>query len=314
MATRYGAIASTLLAATAVGAGLYTAATAGDGRASLGLAYTRHGALITAQDAGAPDAVATVEVYPGVVGQVLTLSDGGLPQWAAGGAVITSGVDTSRPTCATSSLGAAYVATDTGVTYDCESDGASGGRWRVRSTAHLDNVGLRVAAAATTQTGTTSRLAPVVGTIVVYTRVATLPASISQHGTGNFSAGFQLEIGNTPGDRGQFSVYRTGSSPVRTDLVGASFTGGLGVVHGLALRMTASALRWSWDGGAVGSAVLTGTPSGSGVPWIGAPSSFHAHDVFAVRWLAEAVTDAELQTASGSAAVTARRIPPIPAT
>ena len=231
-----------------------------------------------------------------------------------GAAGVSSGVDTSRPAPTTGIIGSIYTATDSGQVYLCESDGAGGARWRNLLTGHLDNVALRVAAAATTQTGTTSRAAPTTATIVIYTRIATLPSGISQHGTGNFSGGFQLEIGNSAGDRGLFSLYRTGSSPTRTDLTGATFTGGLNTVHGLALRMTASALRWSWDGGAVGSAALTGTPSGSGLPWVGAPSSFHAHDVVAVRWLAEAVTDAELQTLSGSAAVATRRIPAIAAT
>jgi hypothetical protein len=62
---------------------------------SLGL--TQHGTLITAQDAGAADAVAAVAVTPGTVGQVLTVSDAGLPHWAAapsggggGGATVTT--------------------------------------------------------------------------------------------------------------------------------------------------------------------------------------------------------------------------------
>ena len=59
----------------------------GEKAAVLGL--TQHGALITAQDAGAADAVATVSVTPGTAGQVLTVSDAGLPHWAAasGGAL-----------------------------------------------------------------------------------------------------------------------------------------------------------------------------------------------------------------------------------
>jgi hypothetical protein len=57
---------------------------------SLGL--TQHGALITAQDAGAADAVATVAVSPGTAGQVLTVSDAGLPHWAA---AATSSVTTT---------------------------------------------------------------------------------------------------------------------------------------------------------------------------------------------------------------------------
>ena len=226
-----------------------------------------------------------------------------------GASGVSSGTDAALPTATTGNIGTIYTATDTGQVYLCESNGSGGARWRNMLTGHLDGAALRVAAAAVTQTGTTSRAAPTTATIVIYTRVATLPSGISQHGTGNFSGGFQLEIGNNSGDRGLFTLYRTGSSPVRTELTGASFTGALGVVRGLALHMTASALRWSWNGGAVGSAALTGTPSGTGLPWVGAPSSFHAHDIVAVRWLAEAASDADLQTLSGSAAVATGRIP-----
>ena len=94
MATRYTSTATALLAAGALGASLYTAVDAGDARNTLGLAYTQHGALITAQDAGAADAVATVAVTPGTAGQVLTVSDAGLPHWAAassgGGLTVTT--------------------------------------------------------------------------------------------------------------------------------------------------------------------------------------------------------------------------------
>ena len=79
-------VASVLVAAFALLSG-------GQKAATLGL--TRHGALITAQDAGAADAVATVAVSPGAAGQVLTVSDAGLPHWAAapssgGGLTITT--------------------------------------------------------------------------------------------------------------------------------------------------------------------------------------------------------------------------------
>lgn len=50
---------------------------------SLGL--TQHGQTLTAQDAGAADAVALVAVAPGTPGQVYTISDAGLPHWAAAG-------------------------------------------------------------------------------------------------------------------------------------------------------------------------------------------------------------------------------------
>jgi len=90
MATRYGLTGTVAVAGAAILAALV--AMSGSERAqSLGL--TQHGALITAQDAGAADAVAAVAVTPGTVGQVLTVSDAGLPHWAAaasGGASTTT--------------------------------------------------------------------------------------------------------------------------------------------------------------------------------------------------------------------------------
>lgn len=65
---------------------------------------TAHGQIVTAQDAGAADAVAAVVVAPGTVGQVLTMGDGGLPVWraaAGGGATVGTGTYAARPaTCA----------------------------------------------------------------------------------------------------------------------------------------------------------------------------------------------------------------------
>lgn len=72
---------------------------------SLGL--TQHGALITAQDAGAADAVATVAVSPGTAGQVLTVSDAGLPHWAAAAGGSSWGTTTVDPMA-----GAGWTATE----------------------------------------------------------------------------------------------------------------------------------------------------------------------------------------------------------
>lgn len=79
-------VASVLVAAFALLSG-------GQKAATLGL--TQHGALITAQDAGAADAVATVAVSPGTAGQVLTVSDAGLPHWAAASGGTSWGATTS---------------------------------------------------------------------------------------------------------------------------------------------------------------------------------------------------------------------------
>ena len=93
MATRY-TMMGTAAGVTAAVAAALVAMSGGERAQSLGL--TQHGALITAQDAGAADAVAAVAVSPGTPGQVLTVSDAGLPHWAAasggggGGATVTT--------------------------------------------------------------------------------------------------------------------------------------------------------------------------------------------------------------------------------
>lgn len=89
MATRYG-LTGTVAAAGAAILAVLIALSPSQRAQSLGL--TQHGALITAQDAGAADAVATVAVSPGTAGQVLTVSDAGLPHWAAasGGSSLSS--------------------------------------------------------------------------------------------------------------------------------------------------------------------------------------------------------------------------------
>lgn len=81
--TRPGAVPATATAIAALLVAAFALLTGGEKAQVLGL--TQHGALVTAQDAGASDAVALVAVSPGTPGQVLTVSDAGLPHWAAGG-------------------------------------------------------------------------------------------------------------------------------------------------------------------------------------------------------------------------------------
>lgn len=129
MATRYG-LTGTVAAAGAAILAVLIALSPSERAQSLGL--TQHGALITAQDAGAADAVATVAVSPGTAGQVLTVSDAGLPHWAAaaggGGGDHSSGTYASRPgTCA---LGDTYTVSSgarTGSVYRC----AATDTWRL---------------------------------------------------------------------------------------------------------------------------------------------------------------------------------------
>ncbi len=97
--TRTAAFSAAGIAALLVAA--FALLTGGERAATLGL--TRHGQLVTVQDAGAADAVATVAVSPGTAGQVLTVSDAGLPHWAAaassgGGPTVTHASDcTAEP-------------------------------------------------------------------------------------------------------------------------------------------------------------------------------------------------------------------------
>lgn len=90
-AIRPGSAPLTAAAIAAVLVAAFALLSPGERAATLGL--TRHGQLVTVQDAGAADAVAAVAVSPGTAGQVLTVSDAGLPHWAAaasGGLTITT--------------------------------------------------------------------------------------------------------------------------------------------------------------------------------------------------------------------------------
>ena len=97
MATRYTAIATAALIAGAAGTSLYTASTAQQAREAIVAAHdptTRHGELAVRVDAGGADVTALAPVEPGTAGQVLTVSDAGLPVWraaATGGGATFSG-------------------------------------------------------------------------------------------------------------------------------------------------------------------------------------------------------------------------------
>lgn len=122
--TSPGRIVTGLVSAAVIALAL-ASATGSQRAQSLGL--TQHGALITAQDAGAADAVAAVAVTPGTAGQVLTVSDAGLPHWAAasGGGVHGSGTLAARP--ASPAAGDTYAITSgtaSGDRYACHVAGA----------------------------------------------------------------------------------------------------------------------------------------------------------------------------------------------
>lgn len=94
MATRY-TMMGTVAGVTAAVVAALVAMSGGERAQSLGL--TRHGQTLTVQDAGAADAVAVVAINPGTAGQVYTISDAGLPHWAAASGGTSWGATTADP-------------------------------------------------------------------------------------------------------------------------------------------------------------------------------------------------------------------------
>lgn len=147
MATRYG-LTGTVAATTAAIVAVLVAMSGSERAQSLGL--TQHGALITAQDAGAADAVAVVAVTPGTAGQVLTVSDAGLPHWAAasGGGAVT--VEDMTGTGWTTTAGASTSATWSGGVLTLSAASGATGRVEVErasplsSTAHAWDYAARI--------------------------------------------------------------------------------------------------------------------------------------------------------------------------
>lgn len=345
MATRYTSLGTAALIAGSIGASVYTASTAQSAREAISAAHdptTRHGELAVRVDAGGADVTALAAVDPGTTGQVLTVGDAGIPVWRApasgsitasqisdststGRAVLTAatakdardalgtaatGVDTSRPTAATSLIGQVYTATDTGVSYRCESDGAGGAQWRNVATGNLDSVAFNCNSSSRQQISETTHAPLTTATLVVIFAATGTPGSVSAM-LGNFnSGGWQLEIGNNAGDRGLLSLYRSGLTAARQELTGATVTGALNTGHAVAIAVTNASIKWSFDGGAVqtGSAT-TGTATGTLAWWIcGSAATIYYQ---AVRILGEEASDADLQTLSGSSTISARRIPAV---
>lgn len=345
MATRYTSLGTAALIAGSIGASVYTASTAQSAREAISAAHdptTRHGELAVRVDAGGADVTALAAVSPGTPTQVLTVDDAGVPTWRApasgsitasqisdststGRAVLTAatakdardalgtaatGVDTSRPTAATSLIGQVYTATDTGASYRCESDGAGGAQWRNVATGNLDSAALNCNSSSRQQISETTHAPLTTATLVVIFAATGTPGSVSAM-LGNFnSGGWQLEIGNNAGDRGRLSLYRSGLTAVRQELTGATVTGALNTGHAVAIAVTNASIKWSFDGGAVqtGSAT-TGTATGTLAWWIcGSAATIYYQ---AVRILGEEASDADLQTLSGSSTISARRIPAV---
>ena len=103
------------LVATSIGASLYTASSAETARQAITAAYdptTRHGELAVRVDAGGADVTALAAVDPGTTGQVLTVSDSGMPVWrdpTSGGTVTAYTAADFTPTQGHASTSASIV-------------------------------------------------------------------------------------------------------------------------------------------------------------------------------------------------------------
>ena len=312
--TSPGRIVTGLVSAAVIAAAL-ASATGSQRAQSLGL--TQHGALITAQDAGAADAVAAVAVAPGTVGQVLTVGDAGLPVWraAASGASVTAGLDNARPS---PTLGAIYSSTDTLVRWVAESDGSGGTRWAVlgaRGTEGRDTTAVS-ASPSCTAVSIASVLSSAVVSYALTWSMSTPPSGVGVLVSILSGSGWQIEIGNDSGDRYRLSTERTGFSGSRQYLgtISASPT----TVHSIAVTMSGATTRWSLDGGAV-QTVSHGTGSATAATTVlrfaansggfGASS----HTTSFVAW-STTVGDADLvavSTAGRAAGSTPGRIPAV---
>lgn len=240
MATRYG-LTGTVAATTAAIVAVLVAMSGSERAQSLGL--TQHGQIITAQDAGAADAVATVAVSPGTAGQVLTISDAGLPHWAAasggspwGSTVVDPGDGTGwggtvpAGMTATWSGGALAMSVPSGVTGTLRED------YPVTLPSGTTSWDIAVRIQATTGSGTTSAAA---GVYVV------LGAALSRY------------VGiNVRGD-GQTDVsYNIGSGGTTTGYAASTLTIG-GVQSWLRLSRSTSGVWSAWVGEGSGGALPT---------------------------------------------------------
>lgn len=301
MATRY-TMAGTVAGVTAAVVAALVAMSGSERAQSLGL--TQHGALITAQDAGAADAVAAVAVSPGTVGQVLTVGDAGLPVWraASSGASVTAGLDNARPS---PTLGATYSATDTLVRWVAESDGSGGTRWAVLGARGSEGRDTTAVSASPSAVGTTSASVlsstAVSGALVL--SVSTVPSGSAVLASILSGDGWQIQIGANAGDRYELSMFRSGFGTTTAAL--GTITSAPTTTSCIAWTFDGITTRWSLNGSAAaaashtsGTATTATTPVRIAANSGGFGATFHASSL--VLW-STAVGDADLAVVSAAA-------------
>lgn len=195
-----GAVPLTAAAVAAVLVAAFALLTGGQKAASLGL--TAHGQLVTAQDAGAADAVALTVVAPGTAGQVLTVGDAGIPVWRAAAGLPSDplGIDHGGTGAATASAALAALRAET-----LSVSSTSAGNGSASGTATSITLGLPSGQSASARASEPATLLASTGVITgveVIARVATLTSSsgpglavgIGDSGSGDAGAGCVLSV------------------------------------------------------------------------------------------------------------------------
>lgn len=300
MATRYTSIGAAALIASSIGASLYTASNAEQARQAISAAHdptTRHGEIIARVDAGGADVTALAPVAPGTAGQVLTVSDAGLPHWAAA----SSGA--SQPTTLAAQAR------------------AEAQRRRGALAMRFPSSSDYVSTANTTGTTTPSLGLSTSGVIVVYSsQAAGYSSSYILHSGVNATRGFFLAVSSATG--GDDLLIRSMSASGNVDAWVTGFVSTVGW-HAVAFAIPADglSLRYSLDG----ASVATATPGTT--PWpftsrlaadavtIGADGAGTGCGVplaYVALW-SSVLSDADLVTLSSSPSAGAPSLPSTPA-
>ena len=293
-----------------------TAANEAAGRTAIGAAAT---VTTTRGDLIRRGASADERVALGASGTALR-SDGTDPVWTA---AATAGVDASRPAASVATLGAIYTATDTGVRYLCESDGAGGARWVVsgaRGTEGRDTTAVQCAA---TNYGTSSvsiDTSTIQSWALVFSQ-RSIPVATQVLATIDVaSTGIELaDIGRQSGDRYLLSVFRPGSWTGGMALTGATISASPTTVHCLACTISGSITRYSLDGAVVATVDHGAGSASSGTTTLRLGAGSGGANIadswlFALTVWSSAVSDANLAIVSGSAkagGATPGRIPAV---
>lgn len=194
-------------------------------------------------------------VLKGVVTNMTISINGSVVVGSAGPG--TSGTDANRPTASSTLVGSIYRANDTDVTYVCEPGAPF--RWRVNGRQIREGYDTTSVKGDSTRYGYTSYNidSSTILTLAICFSVGTLPSG----GKALLSFliggpdGWQVEIGEDPGNRGLLSVFRS-SRYILTNADAAA----LNTMHCFAMTINGGDITYVLDGGTV-TTVTTGVPT-----------------------------------------------------